>query len=139
MAGITMPRASTEYAQPASAEQHDDTKAASDHTNLPARCDGQSTKNKISSLDEATTDDNHAVVGHGEAQADLPESPYSVLSEPVKISILLTASFAAIVSPISSSIYFPAIPTLSRDLHVSVSVITLTITTYLVRTLPDPS
>jgi hypothetical protein len=137
-----MPRASVDCAQPASAKVHDDTKDASDHTNPTAPCDCQSTKqplDMIPSSDEATKDKNDAVVGLGVAQANLPEPPYSVLSEPVKISVLLTASFAAIVSPISSSIYFPAIPTLSRDLHVSVSLITLTITTYLVRILPDPS
>ena len=62
-----------------------------------------------------------------------PESPYCVLNEPAKISIILIASFAAIISPISGSIYFPAIDSLSHDLNVSVSLITLSITTYLVR------
>lgn len=62
-----------------------------------------------------------------------PEPPYSVLSEPVKICIILTASFAAIISPISGSIYFPALNSLAHDLHVSTSLINLTITTYLVR------
>lgn len=64
---------------------------------------------------------------------DIPqEPPYCVLSEPVKVAIILTASFAAIISPISGSIYFPAINSLAKDLHKSVSLITLTITTYLV-------
>ncbi|PVH74067.1 MFS general substrate transporter [Cadophora sp. DSE1049] len=61
-----------------------------------------------------------------------PEPPYCVLSERAKVSIILTASFAAIISPISGSIYFPALNSLAHDLHVSVSLITLTITTYLI-------
>lgn len=70
---------------------------------------------------------------HVAAQEDSPpEPPYSVLSEPAKVSIILIASFAAIISPISSSIYFPALNSLAQDLDVSVSLITLTVTTYLV-------
>ncbi len=66
------------------------------------------------------------------AEENLVEPPYSTLSEPIKISIILTASFAAIISPISSSIYLPALNSLADDLNVSVTLITLTITTYLV-------
>lgn len=62
-----------------------------------------------------------------------PEPLYCILSEPAKISIILIASFAAIISPISGSIYFPALDSLAHDLDVSVSLITLTITAYLVR------
>ncbi|KAK7746612.1 hypothetical protein SLS62_009333 [Diatrype stigma] len=70
---------------------------------------------------------------HVTAQEDSPpEPPYSVLSETAKVSIILTASFAAIISPISSSIYFPALNSLAQDLDVSVSLITLTITMYLI-------
>ncbi len=62
-----------------------------------------------------------------------PEPLYCILSEPAKISVILIASFAAIISPISGSIYFPALDSLAHDLDVSVSLITLTITAYLVR------
>ena len=48
-----------------------------------------------------------------------PEPPYCVLSEPAKISIIIAASFAANISPISSRIYFPALNSLAHDLHVS--------------------
>ena len=65
------------------------------------------------------------------ANAD-DEPPYTVFSEPFKVIIILTSSFAAIISPISGSIYFPALDALAEDLHVSLSAITLTITTYLV-------
>lgn len=71
-----------------------------------------------------------------ENQKDTPEesqAPYCVLPEWEKIFIMLCASFAAIISPISSSIYFPAVNTLSNDMHVSVGLINLTVTTYLVK------
>lgn len=60
------------------------------------------------------------------------EPPYCILPEGEKIFIMLTVSFAAIISPISSSIYFPALDELATDMHVSISLINLTVTTYLV-------
>ncbi|KAH1581169.1 hypothetical protein KXX69_002964 [Aspergillus fumigatus] len=58
--------------------------------------------------------------------------PYCILSERKKIFVILLVSFAAIISPISSSIYFPALNSLAKDLNVSVSLINITITTYLI-------
>lgn len=119
--------------------EHDNTKDTSDRTPAPPRFDNQS---KEQQLETNTSSDANAqatsdvVVRTCTFQNDPLDPPYSLLSEPAKISIILTASFAAIISPISGSIYFPAIPTLSKDLHVSVSLITLTITTYLVSILP---
>lgn len=63
------------------------------------------------------------------------DTPYCVLPERQKVSLMLLASFAAIISPISSSIYFPAINDIARDLDVSINLVNLTITTYLVRML----
>lgn len=60
------------------------------------------------------------------------EPPYCILREGEKIFIMLTVSFAAIISPISSSIYFPALDELATDMHVSISLINLTVTMYLV-------
>ena len=62
--------------------------------------------------------------------------PYCILPEGEKIFIILLVSFAAIISPISSSIYFPALNNLAKDLHVSISLINITITTYLVGNRP---
>lgn len=58
--------------------------------------------------------------------------PYCILPECEKIFIILLVSFAAIISPISSSIYFPALNNIAKDLNVSISLINITITTYLV-------
>ncbi|KAG9593539.1 MFS general substrate transporter, partial [Aureobasidium melanogenum] len=61
-----------------------------------------------------------------------PEPPFSVFTLTEKKLIVLTISFIGLVSPLSGSIYFPAINTLAKDLHVSTSDINLTVTTYLI-------
>ncbi|RHZ45557.1 uncharacterized protein CDV56_102651 [Aspergillus thermomutatus] len=58
--------------------------------------------------------------------------PYCILPEGEKIFIMLLVSFAAIISPISSSIYFPSLNDLAKELNVSISLINITITTYLI-------
>lgn len=58
---------------------------------------------------------------------------YSVFTVNQKRAIILTGSLAAFFSPLSSSIYYPSLPTIASDLHVSDSQINLTVTTYLVR------
>ncbi|KAE8412354.1 major facilitator superfamily domain-containing protein [Aspergillus pseudocaelatus] len=60
------------------------------------------------------------------------DAPYCSLSERRKISVMLIASFSGIISPISASIYYPALPTLAKDMNVSISLINLTIMTYLI-------
>ncbi|KAJ5960786.1 uncharacterized protein N7479_007936 [Penicillium vulpinum] len=57
---------------------------------------------------------------------------YSVLPNGEKTFVIMTGSFAALISPLSSSIYLPALPSLANDMDVSVSLINLTITTYLI-------
>jgi hypothetical protein len=63
-----------------------------------------------------------------------PQPPHTILSENQKIFTIITASFAAFISPVSGAIYFPALPSIARDLHVSISTINLTITVYMVPT-----
>ena len=66
----------------------------------------------------------------------LPASEiYSVFSVRQKKMILLAGSFAAFFSPLSSNVYFPALNTIAKDLHVSISQINLTVTTYQVGTI----
>ena len=61
-----------------------------------------------------------------------PQRPFSIFSPSERRFIIMIASLAAVFSPLSANIYFPALNTLSEDLHVSASKINLTITTYLV-------
>jgi hypothetical protein len=69
----------------------------------------------------------------GTAIADIDlEPPFSAYTHTQKKLIVLTISFIGLLSPLSASIYFPAINTLAKDLHVSTSDINLTVTSYLV-------
>lgn len=60
--------------------------------------------------------------------------PYSVYTPNQKKAIVFTASLGAVFSPMSTTIYLPALNTLADDLHVSSAEINLTITTFLVCT-----
>jgi hypothetical protein len=60
------------------------------------------------------------------------DKPYSIFTHNEKKIIVLCAGFCAFFSPVSSSIYFPSLNEISRDLHVSPTLVNLSITTYLV-------
>lgn len=60
------------------------------------------------------------------------EKPYSVFSTNEKRIIILAGSLAGFFSPLTSSIYFPALGTIAKALHVSNSEVNLTVTTYLI-------
>ncbi|KAI0275306.1 MFS general substrate transporter [Gloeopeniophorella convolvens] len=61
-----------------------------------------------------------------------PEEPYSAFSRREKWIIVSIASYAALFSPLTANIYFPAIPVMSRDFHKSIELINLTVTMYMV-------
>jgi hypothetical protein len=58
---------------------------------------------------------------------------YSIYTKNQKRMIILAASIASFFSPMGSNIYIPALNSVAKDMHVSNSLITLTLTTYLVR------
>lgn len=60
------------------------------------------------------------------------DAPYCVLPEGPKIFLMMLCSFAAMISPISSSIYFPALNSIGSDLGVSTNKMNLSITMFLV-------
>ena len=62
---------------------------------------------------------------------EVDEDVHSVFNPLQKRSIVLTASTAALLSPLSSNIYLPALNLIAADLHVSDSLINLTVTSYL--------
>ncbi|KAI1828451.1 major facilitator superfamily domain-containing protein [Xylaria intraflava] len=72
------------------------------------------------------TAENEARVG-----ADVAE-PYSIFDKRQKALIILLVSVAATFSGFASNIYFPALPTIARDLDVTVELISLTVTSYLI-------
>lgn len=69
----------------------------------------------------------------GSHGGDVADVEYSVFTTSQKHYIIFMASWAGFFSPVSSQIYFPALNTLARDLHVSNSLINLTLTSYMVR------
>ncbi|KAF5022251.1 hypothetical protein F66182_5690 [Fusarium sp. NRRL 66182] len=58
--------------------------------------------------------------------------PYSTFSKNTKRWILTMATAASFVSPMTANIYFPALNPLAEDLDVSVSLINLTLTSYMI-------
>lgn len=62
----------------------------------------------------------------------LSKEIYSVFTVPQKRAIILTGSFIAWFSPMTGSIYFPALNQIARDLGVSSAKVNITVTTYLV-------
>ncbi|OTA99020.1 hypothetical protein M426DRAFT_325526 [Hypoxylon sp. CI-4A] len=62
----------------------------------------------------------------------VPEEPYSIFDKRQKALIILLVSTAATFSGFASNIYFPALPTIARDLNVSVELVNLTVTSYLI-------
>lgn len=57
---------------------------------------------------------------------------YSFFTTNEKRAIVFAAAAGAFFSPLSAQIYFPALETLSRDLHISITEVNLTVTTYMV-------
>lgn len=69
----------------------------------------------------------------GGDSADTSEkAPYHVFDKKRKWVIVYIVSLAGMFSPLSSNIYFPAIDTISADLHVNTSLVALTITVYMI-------
>lgn len=60
------------------------------------------------------------------------ESPYSVFGTAELRLIVLIAALTTLLPPLTGSMYYPVIPTMARDLHVSNNDIRYTITAYLV-------
>lgn len=60
------------------------------------------------------------------------DKPYSIFTPGQKKFIILASSLGTFLSPLTSNIYFPALNTIASDLHVSISQMNLTITTYMV-------
>jgi hypothetical protein len=67
-----------------------------------------------------------------QVQGTEPGPPFSIYSSRDKKFIVLMASLAALLSPLSANIYYPAMNVLADELNVSLTLINLTITAYLV-------
>jgi len=58
--------------------------------------------------------------------------PHTVFTYRQKQFIVFMVAWGGFFSPLSANIYFPALPTLARDLNVSESLINLTLTSYMI-------
>ena len=76
--------------------------------------------------------------GGSNAGGSVPAEPlYSVFSPHQKRAAVMIVSFVAMISPLSGATYYPAITALATDFDVSISLIQLTITMYLVSARPQ--
>ncbi|PLB55345.1 putative MFS multidrug transporter [Aspergillus steynii IBT 23096] len=64
--------------------------------------------------------------------AAVTELPFSIFDRKQKALIVLLVSTAATFSGFASNIYFPALSTIASDLNVSVELVNLTVTSYLI-------
>jgi hypothetical protein len=62
-----------------------------------------------------------------------PQPPHSVFPKWQRVTYIYIASLAAFTSPVSNSIYYPAMVTLAEDLDTTITKIGFTITSYMVR------
>ena len=73
-----------------------------------------------------------SVEAPSEKYGEPPETPYTVFSTPAKQGIVCIVALAGFFSPLSANIYFPALNYIGKDLHVSLELMNLTITAYLI-------
>ncbi|KAI4181770.1 MAG: hypothetical protein L6R41_006419 [Letrouitia leprolyta] len=69
---------------------------------------------------------------HGDIEKAQHDTRYSNFSTAQKRWIIALVAFAGMFSPLSSFIYYPAISTLASDLAVTITLINLTITSYMI-------
>lgn len=70
--------------------------------------------------------------GSGERPRDVEDEPFSRFSTRQKMIITTLVSLASILSPMSATIYVPALPTIAKDLDVSVTLVNLSVTSYMI-------
>lgn len=116
---------------------------------LPARVDSTRTTNmsicteQASQAERARKETSHAPTAPSPPKKEessaldndlspTPTSPYSKFTQPQKRLTVFLITFAATFSPMSSSIFFPAMNALSASLHVSVEKVNVTITSYMI-------
>ena len=67
-----------------------------------------------------------------EAETVVADEPYSAFPRPLKVFIVTVASASGFMSPFAINIYMPAVPDISRHLHISSAQALLSLTTYLI-------
>ncbi|KAJ4270253.1 hypothetical protein NW762_001929 [Fusarium torreyae] len=84
-------------------------------------------------INEPTTQLNETILADPESMTRVPSGPaYSTFSKNTKRWILAMVTAASFVSPLTANIYFPALNPIAKDLDISVSLINLTLTSYMI-------
>lgn len=90
-------------------------------------------KSKMDTKVAETPESRNQPMSDTEEQAVVSPPPlYTIFTKSQKRFISITASFAAMFSTLMSYIYYPALVPMSRSLGVSVALINLTVTSYLI-------
>lgn len=71
-------------------------------------------------------------VDEAHEQIQRAEQPYTIFSSREKKWIIAAVTVIACFSPLASNIYYPALNALATDLHTSLSLMNLTLTSYMV-------
>ncbi|THC88964.1 hypothetical protein EYZ11_011594 [Aspergillus tanneri] len=61
-----------------------------------------------------------------------PSQPYTTFTARQRALITLLVGFATITSPLTATVYFPLLPTLKRQFHISAQEVNLTLTIYII-------
>ena len=84
-------------------------------------------------FDKETAGDAGVLEAGTASRAASSDVQFTVFTETQKLYIVFMASWAGFFSPVSSQIYYPALDSLAKSLDVSISLINLTLTSYMVR------
>ncbi|KAH8689006.1 major facilitator superfamily domain-containing protein [Talaromyces proteolyticus] len=71
-------------------------------------------------------------LGASASSKQIDQQPYHIFSRKRKKQMVYIVSFAALFSPLSSNIYFPALGDVSKKLNISMPLANLTITVYMI-------
>ena len=85
-------------------------------------------------LDTEMSKDTNAAVDVEAALTQVQSSRpiHTIFGKKQKMFIILMAGLGAFFSPLTASIYFPALNAIAADLHVSAELVNLTMTTYMI-------
>lgn len=95
---------------------------------------GRFDQRRQATIDGDTSLESHEMLTDISEAADpvVEEKPHSLFTRQQKMIITVLVSLASVFSPMSATIYVPALPTIASDLNVSVSLVNLSVTSYMI-------
>lgn len=93
------------------------------------------------SVSRASVEDDSHDVGHPPQLTRTVSSgpPYSIFTSRAKLFIVMAVSVSGLISPFGAVTFYPVLNVLARDLHVTPSLINLSLTTYMIAQAIAPS